>query len=96
MTARLAVACLLAGVAGCGGTAAAEDSELDRRREAADAACDRAERAIREDPPPESVDDLERVMARAGDHVLAAVDDIRALPVPEESRAASWPLCSTI
>ena len=73
----------LACAAGCGGS---PEAERDRWREAADAACDRAERAIRAEGAPRDQRDLERVMVAVREHVQAAADEIRDLEVPEDGR----------
>ena len=65
---------------------------MDRWRGAADAACDRAERTIREGGQARDVGDLERVMVRAGDVVLGTVDEIEALNVPAEGKAVAAPV----
>ena len=94
MSARVgavAAACLALLAAGCGG-GSKQASPLDRWRQQADAVCDRAEHAVRESGQARDVDDLDRVMVRAGDIVLGALDEIKALKVPEKSRATAAPV----
>jgi hypothetical protein len=92
---KAAVVLVLAVLAGCGG-GSEEASPLDRWRQKADAACDRAEKAVRESGQARDVGDLDRVMVRAGDIVLGAVDEIEALEVPEEDRATVAPVRETL
>ena len=82
---------LVAVLAGCGG-GGEQASPLDRGRKQADAACDRAERAVRQGGRPETIEDLERVMVRVGDVVIEATDEIRALKVPEGERGRVEPV----
>ena len=77
-------------LAGCGG-GGEQASPTDRWRADVDAACDRAEKAVREGGQARDVGDLDRVMVRVGDIVLGAVDEIEALTVPKESKATAEP-----
>lgn len=91
---RLAPAAAAAGVllvllAGCGGGKQA--SPADRWRADVDAACDRAENAVRDGGQARDVGDLDRVMVRVGDIVLTTADEIEALKVPKESKATAAP-----
>lgn len=77
-------------LAGCGGPS--DEQQLARWRSGADAACDRAEKAIRAGGQARNLGDLERVSVRAGDEVLAAADDIQALAVPAKARPKIAPV----
>lgn len=89
-------ACILVVAAGCGGSGGAQPSPLDRWRQQADAACDRAEKAIRAGGRPTDPDDLERLMVRVGDLVMTATDEIRALKVPEGEKARVAPVLEQV
>jgi hypothetical protein len=93
--AHAAAALALVALAGCGGSGAtskrAGESPHDRWARAADAACDRAEAAIRGYGQPRDLKDLERLLVRAGDRITGAADDITALEVPQDSRSRVAP-----
>ena len=78
----VAAACLATTLAACGG-GERQASPLERWRQQADAACDRAEKAIREGGRPTSPDDLERVVVRVGDIAIETAGEIRGLKAPE-------------
>jgi hypothetical protein len=79
----LAAACVLV-LAGCGGSDGSGDDGSWSQR--ADAICHRTEKAIRAIEPPEDIDDLDRVMVGASEHVRTAIGEIRKLEIPEDQQ----------
>jgi hypothetical protein len=85
---RLAAACVVVLVPGCGGGTAGEDVSWAQR---ADGICDRAERSIRGLGVPEDVGELGGATKAASEEIRAAIGRIRALEVPDAERRRARP-----
>ena len=80
------IALLLVAVLALAGCGESTEEALQRWRADADAACERAERTIREQEPARSVADLERAMVRAGEVARGAIAEIREIELSDEAR----------